>query len=136
MRCSCWTVCSGTSICCDSCSITSAFRRLLVPTGTLKEQNLKHCNTSHFTAQDLQLISKRNYVRTYFDERCAGGTRSNYFWATIKPFLSNIGHFKDPAMILSEDNKIISNQTSVSNVLNYFYVNEHCQRCRYRSHRL
>lgn len=57
MRCSCWTVCSGTSICFDSCSITSAFRRLLVPTGTLKEQNLKHCNTSQFTAQDLQLTS-------------------------------------------------------------------------------
>ena len=66
---------------------------------------------------------KRNSVRTYFDERCAGGPKSKDFWPTVKPFLTNKGHFKDPTIILSEDNIIISDQTSVSNVLNDFYVN-------------
>ena len=66
---------------------------------------------------------KRNSVRTYFDERCAGGPKSKYFWPTVKPFLTNKGNFKDPTIILSEDNVITSDQTSVSNVLNDFYVN-------------
>ena len=66
---------------------------------------------------------KRNSVRTYFDERCAGGPKSKDFWPTGKPFLTNKGHFKDPTIILSEDNIIISDQTSVSNVLNDLYVN-------------
>ena len=66
---------------------------------------------------------KRNSVRTYFDERCAGRPKSKDFWPTVKPFITNKGHFKDPSIILSEDNIIISDQTSVSNVLNDFYVN-------------
>ena len=41
----------------------------------------------------------------------------------VKPFLTNKGNFKDPTIILSVDNIIISDQTSVSNVLNDFYVN-------------
>ena len=66
---------------------------------------------------------KRNSVRTYFDERCAGGPKSKDLWPTVKPFLTNKGNVKDPTIILSEDNIIIADQTSVSNVLNDFYVN-------------
>ena len=66
---------------------------------------------------------KRNSVRTYFDEHCAGGPKSKDFWPTVKPLLTNKGNFKDPTIILSEDNIIISDQTSVSNVINDFYVN-------------
>ena len=38
----------------------------------------------------------RNSVRTYFDERCAGGPKSKDVWPTVKHFLSNKGNFKDP----------------------------------------
>ena len=65
---------------------------------------------------------KRNSVRTYFDERCAGGPKSKDFWPTVKPFLSNKEHLKTQ-LSFSEDNIIISDQTSVSNVINDFYVN-------------
>ena len=51
------------------------------------------------------------------------GPKSTDFWPTVKPFLSNKGNFKDQTIILSEDNRIISDQYSVSNVLNDFYVN-------------
>ena len=66
---------------------------------------------------------KRLSIRTYFDERCSGGPNSKDFWPTFKPFLSNRGLLKDPVIILSENNNIISDQTSVSNILNNFYVN-------------
>ena len=37
-------------------------------------------------------------------------------------FLSNRGFLKDPVIILSENNNIISDQTSVSNILNNFFL--------------
>ena len=53
---------------------------------------------------------KRQSIRHYFSERCAGGPKSKDFWATVKPFLSNKGLLKDPVIILSENDNIISNQ--------------------------
>jgi hypothetical protein len=34
---------------------------------------------------------KRKSMKTYFLERCSGGTKSGDFWKTIKPFLSKRG---------------------------------------------
>ena len=66
---------------------------------------------------------KRHSVRTYFNERCAGGPTSKDFWPTVKPFLSNKGLLNDPVIILSENDKIVSEQAAVSGILNKFYVN-------------
>ena len=62
-------------------------------------------------------------VRTYFNERCAGGPKSKDFWPTVKPFLSNKGLLNDPVIILCENEKIVSEQAAVSGILNEFYVN-------------
>ena len=51
------------------------------------------------------------------------GPKSKDFWPTVKPFLSNKGLLKDPVIVLSENNNIISDQTSVAGILNDFYVN-------------
>ncbi|KAK2166570.1 hypothetical protein NP493_1314g00111 [Ridgeia piscesae] len=59
----------------------------------------------------------------YFSERCAGGPKSKDFWPTVKPFLSNKGLLKDPVIILSENDNIISNQISVASTLNEFFLN-------------
>ena len=66
---------------------------------------------------------KRLSIRHYFSERCAGGPKSKDFWPTVKPFLSNKGLLKDPVIILSENDSIISNQISVASTLNEFFVN-------------
>ena len=66
---------------------------------------------------------KRHSVRTYFNERCAGGPKSKDCWPTVKPFLSNKGLLNDPVIILSENDKIVSEQAAVSGILNEFYVN-------------
>ena len=66
---------------------------------------------------------KRQSIRNYFHERCAGGPKSKDFWPTVKPFLSNKGLLKDPVIILSEDSNIISDQTSVAGILNDFHIN-------------
>ena len=65
---------------------------------------------------------KRRSIITYVDERCTRGPTSKDFCPTVKPFfLSNRGFLKDPGIILSENNNIISDQTSVSNILNNFF---------------
>ena len=66
---------------------------------------------------------KRQSIRHYVSERCAGGPKSKDFWPTIKPFLSNKGILKDPVIILSENDYIIPNQISVASTLNEFFVN-------------
>ncbi|KAK2191731.1 hypothetical protein NP493_47g06043 [Ridgeia piscesae] len=66
---------------------------------------------------------KRQSIRHYFSERCAGGTKFKVFWPTVKPFLSNKGLLKDPVIILSENDNIISNQICVASTLNEFFVN-------------
>ena len=66
---------------------------------------------------------KRLSIRTYFDERYTEGPTSKYVWPTVNPFLSNRGLLKGPVIMLYENNNIISDQTSVSNILNNFYVN-------------
>ena len=60
---------------------------------------------------------KRQSIRHYFSERCAGGPKSKDFWPTVKPFLSNKGLLKDPVILLSENDSIISNQISVASSL-------------------
>ena len=53
----------------------------------------------------------------------SGGPKSKDFWPTVKPFLSNKGLLKAPVIILSE-NSNISDQTSVADIINDFYVNQ------------
>ena len=43
---------------------------------------------------------KRQSVRSYLYERCAGGPKSKDFWPTVNPFLSNKGMLKDPVIII------------------------------------
>ena len=62
-------------------------------------------------------------IRHYFSERCATGPKFKDFWLTVKQFLSNKGHLKDPEIILSENDNIISNQIYVASTLNEFFVN-------------
>ena len=62
-------------------------------------------------------------MRVYFVERCAGGPKSKDFWPTIKPFLSKKGCDGGSEVILCEDNKVISNQTEVCTLFNFFFAN-------------
>ena len=63
---------------------------------------------------------KRQSVRSYFYERCAGGPKSKDFWPTVKPFLSNNGLLKDPVITLCENGKIVSDQSAVAGIMNVF----------------
>ena len=66
---------------------------------------------------------ERQSVRTYFNERCAGGPKSKDVWPTVKPFLSNKGLLNEPVIILCENVNIVSEQAAVSGILNQFYLN-------------
>ena len=66
---------------------------------------------------------KKTSMRVYFFERCASGPKSKDFWPTIKPFLSKKGTDGGSEILLSEDEKIISDQEHVCKVFNDFFVN-------------
>ena len=66
---------------------------------------------------------KRQSIRHYFAERCGGGTKSKYFWPTIKPFLTNKGSSGESCIQLYEDRKLITCSNEVSEVFNDFFVN-------------
>ena len=51
---------------------------------------------------------KKQSMRHYFFERCAGGPKSKGFWPTIKPFLFKKGSGGGSEIILSENEKTIS----------------------------
>ena len=73
--------------------------------------------------RNLKSKLKRQSVRSYFYERCAGGLKSKDFWPTLKPFLSNKGLLKDPVITLCENGKIVSDQSAVADIMNDFYAN-------------
>ena len=66
---------------------------------------------------------KKQSIRNYFIERCAGGPKSKHFWPTIKPFLTNKGSHFAKDIILCENDNIINNQTEVTETFNNFFIN-------------
>jgi hypothetical protein len=66
---------------------------------------------------------KKQSIRNYFIERCAGGPKSKHFWPTIKPFLTNKGSHFAKDIILCENDNIINNQTEVAETFNNFFIN-------------
>ena len=57
----------------------------------------------------------------YFQERCVGGTRSDNFWKTIKPWLSKKNTSGPNKVILTENSKLITKQNEVSETFNSFF---------------
>ena len=62
-------------------------------------------------------------MRHYFFERCAGGPKSKDFWPTSKPFLSKKGSGGGSEIILSGNEKNISDQREVCDIFNNYFVN-------------
>ena len=63
-------------------------------------------------------------MNKYFRDRCSDGPKSGKeFWRTVKPFLSNKGHTAGQEIILQENEKLVTDQTEVANILNDFYLN-------------
>ena len=52
-----------------------------------------------------------------------GGPKSKDFWPTIKPFLSKKGSDGGSAVILCEEDKLISDQAEVCTIFNSFFAN-------------
>jgi hypothetical protein len=73
--------------------------------------------------KQLNLVTKikKNSIKTYFDERTAGGPKSSTFYSTIKPFLSNKGIKSSNNIILYENEKIVNDPKEVSEIFNNFF---------------
>ena len=71
------------------------------------------------------LVNKinRKSIREYFIERCVGGPKQNFFWPTIKPFITNKGSYFENNIILTDDDRIINDQNEVAETFNDFFVN-------------
>ena len=62
-------------------------------------------------------------INTYFQERCIGGCKSANFWSTIKPYLSKRSNQGQSKIILTEENKAISDDSEVAETFNTYFVN-------------
>ena len=60
-------------------------------------------------------------MKTYFLERCSGGTKSGDFWKTIKPFFSKKGSSGEQNIVLNESDKIVNDQKEVANHFNNIF---------------
>ena len=61
-------------------------------------------------------------MRIYFYERCAGSPKSKDFWPSIKAFLSKNGSDGGSGVILSENDKVVSNQIELCDIFNNYFV--------------
>ena len=108
--------------------MNSNYRKIIYKTRQARNsfnKNQTSENWKQFTKlRNMKTKIKRESISVYFLERCGGGPKSKDFWPTIKPFLSQKSTIKDdPSIILKEDEKLISDQTVVSEKMNEFYIN-------------
>lgn len=66
---------------------------------------------------------KKKSINTYFQERCVGGAKSDKFWKAIKPYLSKKTSNGNNKIILSENNKLVTDQKEVREIFNDFFIN-------------
>lgn len=66
---------------------------------------------------------KRDSVKNYFLERCAGGAKNTEFWKTVKPFISkkNKSGTADIALLIND--KLITSKEDVAMLFNEYYIN-------------
>ena len=107
--------------------MNSQYRKIIYKTRQARNRynnNQTHENWKMFTKlRNMKTKMKRESISVYFLERCGGGPRSKNFWPTIKPFLSQKSTINDdPNIILKEDEKLISDQTIVTEKMNEFYI--------------
>lgn len=62
-------------------------------------------------------------MNKYFIDRCVGGCKSNTFWPTIKPFLTNKVTKVNKDTILCENKVLINDQEEICKVFHNFFVN-------------
>ena len=66
---------------------------------------------------------RRRSLNKYFIDRCTGGCKSETFWSTVKPFLTNKGNKITKDTILDENESIKTDQKEICNIFNNFFVN-------------
>ena len=64
---------------------------------------------------------KKQSMRCYLYESCAGGPKSKDFWPTIEPFLSKKGQDGGTPVVLSEGDKVVTDQTEVCAIFNNWF---------------
>ena len=111
----------------SSPAMNGEWRRAIYKKNMLKNNFFKFKSQSYWKAYRKQ----RNYctrlkkisIKKFFGERCDGGTKSQNFWKTIKPFLSKKSGSGDTDIILLENDKVITDEGNVCEILNDYYVN-------------
>ena len=64
---------------------------------------------------------KRKLIRSYFTEKCSGGTKNKDFWKTMKPFLMKSSSNRSD-ITLRENDEIITDPSQLCDIFNDFFV--------------
>ena len=108
-------------------AMNGEWRRVIYKKNMLKNNFFKFKSQSCWEAYRKQ----RNYhtrlkkisIKKFFGERSDGGSKSQNFWKTIKPFLIKKSGSGDTDIILLENDKVITDEGNVCEILNDYYVN-------------
>ena len=111
----------------SSLVMNGEWRRAIYKKNMLKNNIFKFKSQSYWEAYRKQ----RNYctslkkisIKMFFCEHCDGGTKSKKFRKTIKPFQSKKSDSGDTDIILLENDKVITGEGNVCEILNNYYVN-------------
>jgi hypothetical protein len=66
---------------------------------------------------------KRLSIKNYFDKKCSTTSNSKDFWTTVRPFISDKNKSGAHVIQLLENDKLLSSQSEVCNVLNEYFIN-------------
>ena len=73
--------------------------------------------------QNLVTSLRKEAIKDYFKTNCTGASRNPNFWKTVKPFLTNKGNTQGNSIMISKDDKILTDPQVVSNEMNDYYIN-------------
>ena len=105
--------------------MNSELRKAINYKRTLWRKYQKYRNDKNWSKYSKQRnkVTKLKFesIRLYFAERCGGGPKSKDFWPTIRPFLTNKGCTGHESITITDNDKIITDITEISEKFNTFF---------------
>ena len=109
--------------------LTKELRKEIYTRSKLKNKyrsNLIEENKAIYKKQRNKYVSslRRKAIKVYFNNVTKTGVQTNKdFWKSIKPYLTNKGFLENVEIMLTEKNKIVTEEKEPVIIFNYHYIN-------------
>ena len=100
-------------------------RKNIMKKQMLRNRYMKNKSASNWEAfkaqRNLTTNIRRKSIKQYFRERCNDGPKSDNFYKTIKPFLSN-KYRSDSSLMIQDNQNILTDPKEVADTMNNFFT--------------